>query len=135
MTNSTDVTHEKGAGRNAQPSLQNADSVPTMRPAVDIFETRDGIMVQADMPGVSKEGLNLSVDGPNLLVEGTIGIAPEQSMHAIYADVRVTKYRRGFVLGNELDTAGIEARLDNGVLTVRIPKRAELRPRKIEIRS
>jgi HSP20 family molecular chaperone IbpA len=135
MANTTDVTREKSAGSNVRTSPQNASTAPTLRPAVDIFETRDGILVQADMPGVAKEGLNLSVDGQNLLVEGTIGIAPEQSMHAIYADVRATKYRRSFVLGNELDTAGIEAKLDNGVLTVRIPKRAELRPRKIEIRS
>jgi HSP20 family protein len=87
------------------------------------------------MPGVSKEGLNLRVDGPNLVVEGTIGIVPDQKMSAIHADVRSTLYRRSFVLGNELEAGNIDASLKDGVLTVRIPKRAEHRPRRIEIRN
>ena len=108
---------------------------PAIRPLVDIFETGDGITLRADMPGVSKESLNLRVEGPNLLVEGTIGIVPEQQMSALYADVRSTMYRRSFVLGNELEASNIAADLRDGVLTIRIPKRAELRPRKIEVRT
>ena len=69
------------------------------------------------------------------MVEGTIGIVPEQQMSALYADIRSTQYRRSFVLGNELEVQNIDANLKDGVLTVRIPKRAELRPRKIEVRS
>jgi len=113
----------------------NAAPAAALRPSVDIFETADGITVQADMPGVSKESLNLRVEGGNLLVEGTIGIMPEQKMSALYADVRSTQYRRKFVLSNELESENIEANLSNGVLTLRIPKRPELRPRKIEVRS
>jgi HSP20 family molecular chaperone IbpA len=54
-------------------------------------------------------------------------------MTALHADVRSTVYRRSFTLSNELETQKIEAALKDGELTVRIPKRAELRPRKIEI--
>jgi HSP20 family molecular chaperone IbpA len=56
-------------------------------------------------------------------------------MEALYADVRVTHYRRSFTLSGELEPDKIEASLKDGVLTVRIPKRAELRPRKIEVRA
>jgi HSP20 family molecular chaperone IbpA len=87
------------------------------------------------MPGVSKEQLNLRVEGNCLLVEGTIGIAPQEQMTALYAEVRSTLYRRNFVLSNELETGKIEANLKDGQLTVRIPKRAELRPRRIEVHS
>ena len=135
MATGTEVTtqaHDTGDGKS---SLLNAAPAAAIRPMVDIFETEDGITLQADMPGVSKEGLNLRVEGMNLLVEGTIGIMPEKPMSALYADIRSTQYRRNFVLGNELETSRIDANLRDGVLTIRIPKRAELRPRKIELRS
>jgi HSP20 family molecular chaperone IbpA len=131
----TEVTTQATQAGDGQQSLKNAAPAVTIRPLVDIFETEDGITLLADMPGVSKEGLNLRIEGANLLVEGTIGIAPEQQMSALYADVRSTLYRRSFVLGNELEAQNIDANLQDGVLTVRIPKRAELRPRKIEVRS
>jgi HSP20 family molecular chaperone IbpA len=107
----------------------------TLRPAVDIFETAEGITLQADMPGVSKDRLNLRMDGANLLVEGRIGIAPQDQMQALYADVRAAVYRRTFMLSNEFEADKIDANLKDGVLTVRIPKRAELRPRRIEVRT
>src|SRR4051794_20793565 len=73
----TDVT-TPAASNDGKSPLANAATAGSLRPLVDIFETRDGITLQADMPGVSRESLNLRVDGTNLLVEGTIGIAPEQ---------------------------------------------------------
>jgi HSP20 family molecular chaperone IbpA len=54
-------------------------------------------------------------------------------MTALYADIRSTTYRRQFVLSNELDSASIGASLQNGVLTVRLPKRAEHKPRRIPV--
>jgi HSP20 family protein len=56
-------------------------------------------------------------------------------MTALYAEVRSTLYRRSFLLSNELETGKIEANLKDGQLTVRIPKRAELRARRIEVQS
>jgi HSP20 family protein len=106
-----------------------------LRPPVDIHETDDAIVLRADMPGVTKDRLELRVEGNTLLIEGTIGIAPQDQMSALYADVRATTWRRQFVLSNELESARIEANLQNGVLTVNIPKRAEVRPRRIEVRS
>jgi HSP20 family molecular chaperone IbpA len=102
---------------------------------VDIFETGEGIVLRADMPGVSKERLNLRVEGNNLIVEGSIGIAPQEQMTALYADVRSTLYRRSFALSNELEADRIDANLKDGVLTVLIPKRAELCARRIEVKS
>jgi HSP20 family protein len=135
MTNATEVTTQAASAGDGKQSLVNAAPTATIRPLVDICETADGITLQADMPGVSKDGLNLRVDGANLLVEGTIGIVPEKQMSALYADIRSTLYRRSFVLGNELETHNIDANLKDGILTVWIPKRPELRPRRIEVRS
>jgi len=106
-----------------------------IRPAVDIFEDANGIVVQADMPGVSKDQLNVQADRNGLVIEGRATLDMPEGMEALYADVRSTRYRRNFVLGGELDTDRIEANLKDGLLTLRIPKRAELRPRKIEVRA
>ena len=106
-----------------------------LAPPVDIFEDAHGITVQAEMPGVSKDRLNVQADRNSLLIEGDATIDMPAGMEALYADVQATKYRRSFVLSGELEPDRIEANLKDGLLTVRIPKRAEFRPRKIEVRA
>ena len=106
-----------------------------LAPAVDVFENADGITVQAEMPGVSKDRLNVQADRNSLLIEGDVVIDMPTEIEALYADVQATRYRRSFVLSGELETDQIEANLKDGVLTVRIPKRAEFRPRKVEVRT
>ena len=113
---------------------EGRESVQTIRPPVNIFEDAEGITLQDDMPGVSKDRLQLQVDKDQLLVEGDVQISMPEGMEALYADVRATRYSRGFSLSRELDTENIDASLHDGVLTLRIPKRAEVRPRKIEVR-
>lgn len=104
-------------------------------PAVDVFEDAHGITVQAELPGVSKERLTVEADRNALLIEGEAVIDMPQGMEAIYADMQATKFRRSFVLSGELETERIEANLKDGVLTVRIPKRAEFRPRRVEVQT
>jgi HSP20 family molecular chaperone IbpA len=111
---------------------REAESV--LRPAVDISEKAEGITLQADMPGVSRERLNIEVDRDTLTIEGVAHLEMPEGMEALYADVRSTRYRRSFALSGELDTDAIQASLRDGVLSVHIPKRAEVRPRKIEVR-
>ena len=102
-------------------------------PPVDIFENAQGITVRADMPGVSKDRLNIQADRNGLLIEGEAVIDMPAQTEALYADIQSTRYRRSFVLSSELDPDRIEASLKDGVLTVRIPKRAEFRPRRIDV--
>ena len=125
------------SSRDVKSSSTNAAGRPeiTVRPPVDVYENGEGITLWADMPGVSSERLNLHVEGTSLELEGEVQFPMDQKMEAVYADVRSARYRCSFILSNELDTARIEANLKDGVLTVRIPKRAELRPRRIEVRT
>lgn len=104
-----------------------------MVPPADVFEDADGITLQLDMPGVARDRLNLQTDKNSLLIEGTAQLDMPQGMAALYADVRSTFYRRSFVLSDELQTDKTEANLKDGILTVRIPKRAAVRPRRIEV--
>jgi HSP20 family protein len=106
-----------------------------IQPLADIYEDDEGITVEADMPGVAKERLNVHVDGDSLLLEGSVQFDLPEQAEALHADIRTTLYRRSFTLSRELETDKIQANLKDGVLTVRIPKRAALRPRKIEVQS
>lgn len=140
MANNTEVssrgTSAAAAGAGASAAEQRGQSLEgPIRPPVDIWEDREGITLRADMPGVSKERLNLRVDGNTLVLEGQVQFELSQGTEALYADLRSSLYRRTFTLSSELETGKIDARLKDGVLTVRIPKRAELRPRKIEVQT
>ena len=116
-------------------AVQGKGEEPALVPAVDIYEDDHGITVQADMPGVAKERLNIQADRNSLLIEGEAAIDTPVGVEALYLDVPVTRFRRSFVLSAELEPDRIEANLKDGLLTVRIPKRAEYRPRKIEVQT
>ena len=102
-------------------------------PAIDVFEDGSGITLLADMPGVPKDLLELKVEGDSLLIEGGVWPRTPDGLEAIYAEVRVPRYRRSFTLSRELDTTRIEANLKDGVLRLRIPKQAHAQPRKIAV--
>jgi len=129
----TDTTQNVATrkGADLETSRQQADAA--LRPPVDIYEDSAGIILQLDMPGVSKDRLSIQADPDSLIVEGSAQIEMPADMEALYADVRSTHYRRSFAMSRDLDTDKINATLKDGVVTVKIPKREELRPRKIEI--
>jgi len=107
----------------------------TILPDVDVWEDTDGITLVADLPGVSKEGLNVRVDNDTLLIECEANLDMPQGMEAVYAEVRTPHFRRSFALSGELDAARIDAKLKDGVLTVTIPKAEAAKPHRIEVRS
>lgn len=109
------------------------DSQRAVLPAVDVFEDASGITLLADMPGVPKEQLELKVEGETLLIEGGVQPRTPEGLEAIYAELRVPRYRRSFTLSRELDTSRIEAKLKDGVLNLRIPKQAHAQPRRISV--
>ncbi len=106
---------------------------PALIPAVDIFEDSNGITLRADLPGVARDRLDIQVEDDTLTIAGDAAIEMPEGMKPLYADVRATRYRRRFTLSRELATDRISAQLTDGVLTLTIPKREELRPRKIEV--
>ena len=109
------------------------DQQRAVLPAVDVFEDAAGITLLADMPGVPKEQLELKVEGDALLIEGGVQPLTPDGLEAIYAELRVPRYRRSFSLSRELDSTRIEANLKDGVLTLRIPKQAHAQPRRIAV--
>ena len=121
--------------RNLANREASAAEAPALVPPVDIVEDENGITVKADLPGVAKEHLSLRVDGDQLTLEGAVQLGEAQNMEAVYAEVHVAQYRRTFVLSRDLDTERIDATMRNGVLTLKVPKREQAKPRRIPVKS
>jgi HSP20 family molecular chaperone IbpA len=102
---------------------------------VDIFEDAQGITLYADLPGVNVDGLDVHIEGDTLLLSGTSNLALPQGAQPVYGEQRSLAFRRRFSLSGDLDASNIDARLVNGVLTVRIPKTPAAQPRRIEVRA
>lgn len=110
-----------------------AEQQPALVPAVDVFEDENGITLKADLPGVSKESLNVRVEGDQLTIDGQVALGESARLEPVYAEVRVAQYRRTFALSRDLDTGKIDATMKNGVLTLRIPKGEQAKPRRIPV--
>ena len=104
-----------------------------VQPAVDIVEDSRGITVFADLPGVNVQGLRVHVEGDTLFIEGTSNLALPEGTRPVYAEQRSLSFGRRFTLSGDLDAGAIDAKLANGVLTVRIPKTPAAQPRRIEV--
>ncbi|MBV8122728.1 MAG: Hsp20/alpha crystallin family protein [Paucibacter sp.] len=116
-----------------QQSTADDASERAVTPLIDVLEDEAGITLLADMPGVPRDQLELRVEGDALHIEGRVQPVTPEGLEAIYAELRVPRYRRSFTLSRELDTARIDANLKDGVLTLRIPKQAHAQPRRIVV--
>jgi HSP20 family molecular chaperone IbpA len=117
-----------------QQQQQRAREEAAIMPPVDVVEDASGITLYADLPGVSRETLNLRVEADTLTIEGDMALQVPDGMQPSHAEVQIPRYRRIFTLSKELDPDKVSAELRNGVLKLRIPKAEHAQPRKVEIR-
>jgi HSP20 family protein len=101
-------------------------------PAVNIFETKDGFILEAEMPGVNKDGLEITLEGNALTLVGHRNDGFPQT-EPLYRESRAAHFRRVFELDPALDTRKIDARMEQGILTLSLPKAEKVKPRKIAI--
>ena len=128
MANQANNAVQKQAG--SAPSR----TAPALLPPVDIVEDGGGITLYADLPGVGREDLAIGVDGRSLTIEAPLRLGESESLQSVYAEVRANHYRRSFELSADLDTGRIDAGLKDGVLTLKIPKLEQAKPRRIDVR-
>ena len=108
--------------------------VSTLYPATDIYENKEGVILYVDLPGVSKETLNIDVDQDILTIRGAINLKTQEKMQPTYMDIRAEVFERRFTLGDELDTSRIEANLNQGALKLLIPRSEQHKPQQIHIK-
>jgi HSP20 family protein len=103
-------------------------------PAVDIEELEDAYVVEAEVPGVKREDVNIEVSGNELTISGEIKVRDREGIMRRRTR-RVGEFEFRVLLPNEVNAEGIDAKLNEGVLTVRIPKAERAQRRRIEVKS
>ena len=101
-------------------------------PEVNIFETKDGYVLEAEMPGVSKDGLQVTVERNEITIIGrrTTGASPGVP---VFRERSEADFRRVFELDPAIDTSKVIARMEQGVLTLTLPKSERVKPRQIKV--
>ncbi len=117
--------------RESKPARTTAN-LPTVTPRADVWETAEAAHLAIELPGVPKDGLDLSIESDRLTLTATSkDVTPDG--RELRAEWRPTRYQRTFLLTEDADKSGIEAALRHGLLAIRIPRRAEKRPRSIPV--
>jgi HSP20 family protein len=102
-------------------------------PSTDVCETEEGLTLVMEMPGVSRDNLNVSLEEGVLRVEGTLDFSKYTGLEPAYTEYNVGHYARSFSLSDKVDWDNIGARLEDGVLTLTLPKSPAAKPRRIAI--
>lgn len=105
-----------------------------LTPASDIYETKDEYLMKMEMPGVSRENISITVDNNELAVEGRIDETVPGNDKLKFAEYSLHNYRRVFTVGDDIDRSKIDAVLENGILTLKLHKAEEAKPKKIEVK-
>ena len=101
-------------------------------PEVNILETAEDYVLQAELPGVNKDGLEITLEGNDLTLVGRRQRG-ELKAPALYRESSTADYRRVFELDPAIDAARIDAKIEQGVLTLHLPKSERVKPRKITV--
>jgi HSP20 family protein len=110
-------------------------TIPVYRPRVDVLESPEALILEVDVPGVAEEDLSVELRDQNLLeIQGTIRQRePRESLFPLVQEVRRGDFKRVFRVGESIDPDGVRASHRLGVLTVTLPKRKALQPRRIAV--
>ncbi|HLK26473.1 MAG TPA: Hsp20/alpha crystallin family protein [Caulobacteraceae bacterium] len=102
-------------------------------PATDVYETEEGLTLVMEMPGVARDNLDVSLENGVLTVEGRLDVARYGGLEPVYTEYNIGHYARSFSLSDKVDQDNIGARLEDGVLTLTLPKSPAAKPRRIAI--
>ena len=118
----------------AEEKKESTKELRRLIPPVDIYETTNDVMLVADVPGVAKDAVQLDIDDDELTISGVFG---EQDVDGekLLDEYAYGEYRRVFILADTIDREKITAKLDNGVLTLTLPKQERAKPKKIAIET
>ncbi len=117
---------------NYSPTATQATPAQFTTPAVNVVESKDQFVLEAEMPGVAKDGLEVSVEGRNLTLVGR-RLTRSAEVSTLYREITARDFKRVFELDETIDTARITARIEQGLLRVTLPKVEAVKPRKISV--
>ena len=117
---------------NYSPAATQTTTAQYATPSVNVVETKDQFVLEAEMPGVTKDGLEVSVEGRNLTLIGRRQTRSAE-VTTLYREITARDFKRVFELDQTIDTARISARIEQGLLRVTLPKVEAVKPRKISV--
>lgn len=105
-----------------------------VRPVCSIREENDAVMLELEMPGVAKDGVEINIDGDTLSIHGR---RPEQNSEARYLvrERHTGDYKAVYTIDERVDREKVEAHMEHGILTVTLHLKEEVKPRKIEVKA
>lgn len=111
----------------------NAMETKKTRPASNICEQNGTVMLRLEMPGVTKDGIEVNIEGDSLTVEGHRKDPGERTY--LVRERRAGDYRATYTVDHRVDRERVEARMENGVLTIELHLKPELKPRTIKVKA
>ena len=108
---------------------------PVYAPRVDIVETEDALEILADMPGVTRDGVEVTLEQRVLRLRGRAELPLPEGVAPLYLEYEAGDYERAFTRSEAVDPAGIEARVRDGVVHLRLPKAGPAKLQRIEVRA
>ena len=108
---------------------------PVFIPPVDIKETEAEVTLVADMPGIDEKSVHVDLDKNVLTIRGTFAVETPAGCTLAHREYQSGDYERGFTLGEQIDRAGIQATVSNGVLRLILPKAREVQPKRIAVKA
>jgi len=115
--------------------VEAQESTRTWAPAVDILETPEAYEVKAELPGIAKDDVHITVENNVLTLKGERKFEKDETKENYHRIERTYgAFARSFTLPTRVDQEKVEAKFDNGVLTISVPKAAEAKPKRIDIR-
>jgi HSP20 family molecular chaperone IbpA len=121
--------------------VQSAEGVERIRetkafvPNADILETDDAILLRLDMPGVQESDIDITLEKNVLTLRGEVRAEPPEGYSLSYREYETGDYERSFSVSDAIDQEKIEAAMENGVLTLTLPKAAPAKTRRISVTS
>lgn len=123
-----------GEGVGFWPETGEAMSLSTWSPACDVFENDNAIMIKAELPGVKKEDVKVTIENNVLTLRGERKFEEEVKRENFHRVERAYgEFMRSFTLPNYVDSANIKAEFKDGLLNLTLPKREEAKAKQVEV--
>ena len=103
-------------------------------PTADIYEDEDALNVVLEMPGVDKGNVEVSIEDGLLKVGGRLDFSKYQDLQPLYTEYNIGNYSRSFSLSDQIDQNKIAAEMKDGVLSLKLPKAKQAKPRTVQIK-
>ncbi len=127
------AVEKREAGSSVQ--TERTRDLPIFLPATDIYENKDSLTLLMDVPGADKDMVNINLEQGVLNVTVNLECPSAEECEPRYTEFRVGNYERSFKIGEEIDQEKIEARINDGVLKLVLPKAESAKPKSIPVKS